>query len=268
SCTYSASDYPACAPTIEAGLYSFFFQAEDGIRDRNVTGVQTCALPISCCFIEELCFSCIELSALSSVFTLLLLLLLLLVIPLSSALLPSFPAGLVVLSLPGLSSPPVLGLSEPLLLESLAGVVISGLPSPSLSVVVVPFGSDSSLFGISSLSASSSPSGVPFPSESGLVGSVPAASSSLLFTPSPSISGSWLSGVPSPSVSLGCSEPLLLESLAGVVTSGLPSPSLSVGVVPFGSDSSLFGIPSLSVSSSPSDVPFPSESGFVGSVPM
>src|SRR5699024_12210038 len=37
-----------------ASLYSvfclfvfFFFQAEDGIRDRNVTGVQTCALPIS-----------------------------------------------------------------------------------------------------------------------------------------------------------------------------------------------------------------------------
>src|SRR5699024_11860516 len=27
--------------------YIFFFQAEDGIRDRNVTGVQTCALPIS-----------------------------------------------------------------------------------------------------------------------------------------------------------------------------------------------------------------------------
>src|SRR5699024_11925778 len=25
----------------------FYFQAEDGIRDRNVTGVQTCALPIS-----------------------------------------------------------------------------------------------------------------------------------------------------------------------------------------------------------------------------
>src|SRR5699024_11615554 len=24
----------------------FFFQAEDGIRDRNVTGLQTCALPI------------------------------------------------------------------------------------------------------------------------------------------------------------------------------------------------------------------------------
>src|SRR5207249_1761198 len=31
-----------------SGVWSFFFfQAEDGIRDRNVTGVQTCALPIS-----------------------------------------------------------------------------------------------------------------------------------------------------------------------------------------------------------------------------
>src|SRR5207248_2817100 len=28
-------------------LFFFFFQAEDGIRDRTVTGVQTCALPIS-----------------------------------------------------------------------------------------------------------------------------------------------------------------------------------------------------------------------------
>src|SRR5882762_6066626 len=27
-------------------LYFFFFQAEDGIRDSSVTGVQTCALPI------------------------------------------------------------------------------------------------------------------------------------------------------------------------------------------------------------------------------
>src|SRR5690625_6439155 len=27
-------------------LCSFFFQAEDGIRDGHVTGVQTCALPI------------------------------------------------------------------------------------------------------------------------------------------------------------------------------------------------------------------------------
>src|SRR5690625_2598678 len=29
-------------------MFSFFFQAEDGIRDGHVTGVQTCALPI--CF--------------------------------------------------------------------------------------------------------------------------------------------------------------------------------------------------------------------------
>src|SRR5205807_6158342 len=28
----------------------FFFQAEDGIRDYKVTGVQTCALPISSCW--------------------------------------------------------------------------------------------------------------------------------------------------------------------------------------------------------------------------
>src|SRR5205823_11545075 len=29
------------------GVLCFFFQAEDGIRDKLVTGVQTCALPIS-----------------------------------------------------------------------------------------------------------------------------------------------------------------------------------------------------------------------------
>ena len=29
------------------GVFFFFFQAEDGIRDWSVTGVQTCALPIS-----------------------------------------------------------------------------------------------------------------------------------------------------------------------------------------------------------------------------
>src|SRR6266699_5710014 len=28
-------------------VFFFFFQAEDGIRDADVTGVQTCALPIS-----------------------------------------------------------------------------------------------------------------------------------------------------------------------------------------------------------------------------
>src|SRR5256885_13005342 len=31
----------------KASVYFFFFQAEDGIRDYKVTGVQTCALPIS-----------------------------------------------------------------------------------------------------------------------------------------------------------------------------------------------------------------------------
>src|SRR3989442_11395371 len=33
--------------TESALLVIFFFQAEDGIRDADVTGVQTCALPIS-----------------------------------------------------------------------------------------------------------------------------------------------------------------------------------------------------------------------------
>src|SRR5699024_11398884 len=33
----------------------FFFQAEDGIRDRNVTGVQTCALPISLSSLLRVC---------------------------------------------------------------------------------------------------------------------------------------------------------------------------------------------------------------------
>ena len=35
-------------------LIFFFFQAEDGIRDIGVTGVQTCALPIS--VTSNLCF--------------------------------------------------------------------------------------------------------------------------------------------------------------------------------------------------------------------
>src|SRR5690606_40554934 len=34
--------------------YCFFFQAEDGIRDFHVTGVQTCALPILVRFILDL----------------------------------------------------------------------------------------------------------------------------------------------------------------------------------------------------------------------
>src|SRR5690349_23195002 len=38
---------------LEAILLDFFFQAEDGIRDLYVTGVQTCALPISL-FLDEI----------------------------------------------------------------------------------------------------------------------------------------------------------------------------------------------------------------------
>src|SRR5256885_5661040 len=37
---------PVCLVSL-ASLCFFFFQAEDGIRDYKVTGVQTCALPIS-----------------------------------------------------------------------------------------------------------------------------------------------------------------------------------------------------------------------------
>src|SRR2546425_1527234 len=44
-----------CAIPILAVEYFFFFQAEDGIRDKLVTGVQTCALPISNEFAPEHC---------------------------------------------------------------------------------------------------------------------------------------------------------------------------------------------------------------------
>src|SRR5262249_56498656 len=36
-----------CLVTCSVAFLFFFFQAEDGIRDWSVTGVQTCALPIS-----------------------------------------------------------------------------------------------------------------------------------------------------------------------------------------------------------------------------
>src|SRR5256886_5244664 len=36
-----------CADVVTLFEFFFFFQAEDGIRDLTVTGVQTCALPIS-----------------------------------------------------------------------------------------------------------------------------------------------------------------------------------------------------------------------------
>src|SRR5688572_31877116 len=38
--------HAACARTYAMYCLIFFFQAEDGIRDLTVTGVQTCALPI------------------------------------------------------------------------------------------------------------------------------------------------------------------------------------------------------------------------------
>src|SRR5947207_11746327 len=41
-----ATDRSRARRCVEACVY-FFFQAEDGIRDHCVTGVQTCALPIS-----------------------------------------------------------------------------------------------------------------------------------------------------------------------------------------------------------------------------
>src|SRR2546430_11531384 len=38
-------------PVLQIISFFFFFQAEDGIRDLTVTGVQTCALPIFATFI-------------------------------------------------------------------------------------------------------------------------------------------------------------------------------------------------------------------------
>src|SRR2546430_5768726 len=39
-CNFAIEEMVSCVPL------DFFFQAEDGIRDLTVTGVQTCALPI------------------------------------------------------------------------------------------------------------------------------------------------------------------------------------------------------------------------------
>src|SRR5690606_40087042 len=39
-------------------FFSFFFQAEDGIRDFHVTGVQTCALPICPSSSASSCIRC------------------------------------------------------------------------------------------------------------------------------------------------------------------------------------------------------------------
>src|SRR5690606_40233476 len=42
----SHSDRRPSASSFSVVVFVFFFQAEDGIRDFHVTGVQTCALPI------------------------------------------------------------------------------------------------------------------------------------------------------------------------------------------------------------------------------
>src|SRR5215467_7636507 len=45
---------PITAPQAKGQMIFFFFQAEDGIRDYKVTGVQTCALPIWAATASEL----------------------------------------------------------------------------------------------------------------------------------------------------------------------------------------------------------------------
>src|SRR2546430_12690065 len=46
--TARAAEISTCTAARARTSTVFFFQAEDGIRDLTVTGVQTCALPISC----------------------------------------------------------------------------------------------------------------------------------------------------------------------------------------------------------------------------
>ena len=47
-------DWTICRPAFcSSFLACVFFQAEDGIRDRDVTGVQTCALPIGTFLIAD-----------------------------------------------------------------------------------------------------------------------------------------------------------------------------------------------------------------------
>src|SRR2546430_890564 len=45
-CEIAEGQWYRYAPSYVCPAYQFFFQAEDGIRDLTVTGVQTCALPI------------------------------------------------------------------------------------------------------------------------------------------------------------------------------------------------------------------------------
>src|SRR5690606_39691824 len=44
-------------------VFIFFFQAEDGIRDFHVTGVQTCALPILSSFNASVSYKCHEIAS-------------------------------------------------------------------------------------------------------------------------------------------------------------------------------------------------------------
>src|SRR5256885_13036826 len=46
SCVSLLDSFNACTRMARCACIVFFFQAEDGIRDYKVTGVQTCALPI------------------------------------------------------------------------------------------------------------------------------------------------------------------------------------------------------------------------------
>src|SRR5699024_11636384 len=50
---YVSSLLGLCARWAHSPTSLFFFQAKDGIRDRNVTGVQTCALPILIHIVER-----------------------------------------------------------------------------------------------------------------------------------------------------------------------------------------------------------------------
>src|SRR2546425_7707953 len=45
-CAFYSARASSTGASARGGVF-FFFQAEDGIRDKLVTGVQTCALPIS-----------------------------------------------------------------------------------------------------------------------------------------------------------------------------------------------------------------------------
>src|SRR5256885_5407275 len=48
-CSSYVTEFPCAGPRVRkrgSKIDLFFFQAEDGIRDYKVTGVQTCALPI------------------------------------------------------------------------------------------------------------------------------------------------------------------------------------------------------------------------------